>query len=64
MELNIQRSLHYQTLWHLSCQRTGDGDESVVCAPVVDGHLFAPAKILLVAVALVTELIKTKSPVQ
>ena len=54
----------YQTLWHLSCQGTGDGDECVLGAAVVDGHLFAPAEILQVAVALVTELVKTKAPVQ
>ena len=54
----------YQTLRHLSCQGTGDGDEGMVGAPVVDGHLLTPAEILLVAVALVAELIKTKAPVQ
>ena len=54
---------HSQTLRHLRGERTGDGDEGVVSAPVVYRHLFALTEVFYVSVALVTELIETKSSI-
>ena len=52
-----------QTLWHLSGQRTGDGDKSVFSAAVVYRHLLPLAIVSTVAIALVTELIQTVASV-
>ena len=53
----------HQTLWHLSCQRRGDGNKVEVRTAVVDGHLLALAHVKAVAVALVAELIQREPAV-
>ena len=61
---NKTKSQHNtQTLWHLSGQRTGDGDKSVFSAAVVNRHLLPLAIVSTVAIALVTELIQTVASV-
>ena len=58
-----QSALRGQTLRHLSCERAGDGDEGVLRAAVVDGHLLPLARVCAVAVALVTELVEAVASV-
>ena len=58
-----QSALRSQTLRHLCCKRAGDGNEGVLRAAVVDGHLLALARIRAVAVALVTELVEAVASV-
>ena len=58
-----QSALRGQTLRHLSCERAGDGDEGVLRAAVVYGHLLALARVLGVAITLVTELVQAVASV-
>ena len=45
-------------MWHLGGQGRRDGDETEVCATVVDGHLLALARVGGVAKALVAKLLE------
>lgn len=51
------------TLRHLRGQRRGDGDKIEVSASIMNGHLFALAIVFGVAIALITELLKSETTI-